>query len=730
MDEQYVIQCEHCGATYDEAEENCPYCGQPRPEEYQEYYEDEPLSPEDEVLPYHGVTNDEYLAEDDYGVDEFGHNYLPADYLDEYAHVPPSQDEYDPAYHEYAESPALEPPLQPTSFFTWWRMGLGCLTMVLCLGFYFGGLGALATYQGLKEQATEAQAQVKMHYERGQAYLESKNFEKAIAEFQYALSLDPTFTAARQALEETRKLTEQESKSPTPTSASRSTAAGTLFAQAETEITQRKWTESVQTLSKLRDLDLSYQAQRVSEMFYTANYQLGLQTLSPDRLEEAKLAFERALAERPDDPKTKSEVNKTTLYLEGQKSLADNKQAAVERFNKLYQLDPTYLDVEARLLKAYQLWGDELATQKDWCQAEIQYTQAMILKPDNTLRDKADNSGKQCKEINSKSTLTPTVKSTVMATAGTKEKISAESSPTPTAVKANSPETKGTATITPTATSVATPNKPAAPAGGSILYSVYNKDEREWHIIAVAAGGGAPKVLVKKGIMPAVSRNGRWLLYRSEASNSEGLHLYDLTNGEDSRVTIFRQDILPRWGADEGQFLFTAKEPGSDRWQIHLAVTNNKTPPKIVLNGRTPAWGMDGTVAFQGKTVDGNNPGIYLSAFMVGEPTRLTMHESDRSPDFSPDSSQIVYMSTQSGNWDIYVMNRTGGTPRQLTTYPGNDGLPVWSPDGTQIAYVSDTGGSWAIYTINATGGTPTKVINWDSTNRQDWLMEQLAWTK
>jgi Tol biopolymer transport system component len=96
---------------------------------------------------------------------------------------------------------------------------------------------------------------------------------------------------------------------------------------------------------------------------------------------------------------------------------------------------------------------------------------------------------------------------------------------------------------------------------------------------------------------------------------------------------------------------------------------------------------------------------------------------------FSPNGAQLAYMSTRSGNWDIYIINTSGGDSRQLTTNPSNDGLAVWSPDGTQIAYVSDAGGSWSIYTIRAEGGTPTKVTNWDSTH-PDWLMAQIWWTR
>jgi Tol biopolymer transport system component len=231
--------------------------------------------------------------------------------------------------------------------------------------------------------------------------------------------------------------------------------------------------------------------------------------------------------------------------------------------------------------------------------------------------------------------------------------------------------------------------------------------------------------------MPSVSPNGQFLVYRSELIEAEGFHLFDLTTGEDRRITVVRQHILPRWGGDDGQFLFVSQELATNRWLVQLGFVDAKSDPLIVRDGRTPDWSPDGrSIAYQGADPEGNNPGIYIVPFDGGEATRLTNHESDRSPDFSPDGSRLVYMSTRSGNWDIYTISAAGSAPRQLTTAPGNDGLPVWSPNGGQIAYVSDADGSWAIYIVNAAGGPPLKITGWDGSQQPDWLLSQIGWAR
>jgi len=68
-------------------------------------------------------------------------------------------------------------------------------------------------------------------------------------------------------------------------------------------------------------------------------------------------------------------------------------------------------------------------------------------------------------------------------------------------------------------------------------------------------------------------------------------------------------------------------------------------------------------------------------------------------PAWSPDGTQIAFVSDRKGSYDIYVMNNDGSQVRQLTSNPfaylyfiiGNadDYGPTWSPDGKRIAFIS-----------------------------------------
>ncbi|GEM_PF-6297509 len=73
-------------------------------------------------------------------------------------------------------------------------------------------------------------------------------------------------------------------------------------------------------------------------------------------------------------------------------------------------------------------------------------------------------------------------------------------------------------------------------------------------------------------------------------------------------------------------------------------------------------------------------------------------------PQWSPDGSQILFVSTRTGNYDLFTMNPDGTDLLQLTDDPEWDGNASWSPDGKQIVFASVRSGQGDIYAIDADG--------------------------
>jgi hypothetical protein len=99
---------------------------------------------------------------------------------------------------------------------------------------------------------------------------------------------------------------------------------------------------------------------------------------------------------------------------------------------------------------------------------------------------------------------------------------------------------------------------------------------------------------------------------------------------------------------------------------------------------------------------------------------QLTTDTEQWGPIFSPDGSEIVDTFKQTDHWEIHTMNADGSGDTRLTETPlqtlvneqiagqqaiqWNNASPVWSPDGSQIAYISDQTGQWQIWLMNADG--------------------------
>jgi tricorn protease len=83
-------------------------------------------------------------------------------------------------------------------------------------------------------------------------------------------------------------------------------------------------------------------------------------------------------------------------------------------------------------------------------------------------------------------------------------------------------------------------------------------------------------------------------------------------------------------------------------------------------------------------------------------------------PFFSPDGSLIAFTGEYDGNLDVYVVPATGGVPRRLTYHPYPDEAVGWTPDGKQILFRSwrHTYSRFSrLYTIPVEGGgLPTEL--------------------
>jgi len=85
------------------------------------------------------------------------------------------------------------------------------------------------------------------------------------------------------------------------------------------------------------------------------------------------------------------------------------------------------------------------------------------------------------------------------------------------------------------------------------------------------------------------------------------------------------------------------------------------------------------------------------------------------SPTWSPDGTQIAYVSFEKTRAQIYNVTVATGQRRLLTDFPGINGAPAWSPDGRQLAVVLSKGGSPKIYIVELSNGAMKQITFGDA---------------
>jgi dipeptidyl aminopeptidase/acylaminoacyl peptidase len=108
-----------------------------------------------------------------------------------------------------------------------------------------------------------------------------------------------------------------------------------------------------------------------------------------------------------------------------------------------------------------------------------------------------------------------------------------------------------------------------------------------------------------------------------------------------------------------------------------------------------PQLSPDGkTVAFTVQSVDlaqNTKPKqIYTVPLAGGLPRQITTQGTDNErPEWSPDSSHIVYISDRGGSAQVWIMNADGTDARQVTTLSTEAGGVIFSPDGKKLVFTS-----------------------------------------
>ena len=81
---------------------------------------------------------------------------------------------------------------------------------------------------------------------------------------------------------------------------------------------------------------------------------------------------------------------------------------------------------------------------------------------------------------------------------------------------------------------------------------------------------------------------------------------------------------------------------------------------------------------------------IWIVERSGGNARRLTSFPGESSnPKLSPDGKLVAFSAQYAGNVDVYAVPAEGGEPRRLTYHPGADQVQGWTPDGKEVVFNS-----------------------------------------
>lgn len=200
------------------------------------------------------------------------------------------------------------------------------------------------------------------------------------------------------------------------------------------------------------------------------------------------------------------------------------------------------------------------------------------------------------------------------------------------------------------------------------------------------------------------------------------IYACDADGGRLRRVTTDGKTCLsPTWLPNRAGFLYTSYLKGyAAIYRVALG-----PPARRDLLAGFPGLNNGGVVSPDGSlaamvlSLPGNVE-LYVMNLGSRRLTRLTTtaHASESSPNWSPDGTQLAYVSDAGRSPQVYTMHRDARQGKRVVFGLSESVAPDWGPDGT-IAFCGRQGGRYGIYTTQA-GGAPKLVSPADGTDYED----------
>ena len=222
---------------------------------------------------------------------------------------------------------------------------------------------------------------------------------------------------------------------------------------------------------------------------------------------------------------------------------------------------------------------------------------------------------------------------------------------------------------------------------------------------------------------PAFSFDGNFVafVWGGEKGDNEDIYVKLIDGGTPLRLTTNPgNEWYPAWSPDGRRIafiresenaIFTVPALGGPERKLFSATASD--PFRI---GSGLSWSPDGKLlAFSGKETPQEPNSIYLLTIENGQKRRLTsppaQYVGDTRAAFSPDGQTLAFTRwVETGITDVHLVPTGGGEPRRLTSDNQAMNGVAWSDDGRVVVFSSNRGGNFNLWKISVSGGTPERL--------------------
>jgi TolB protein len=203
--------------------------------------------------------------------------------------------------------------------------------------------------------------------------------------------------------------------------------------------------------------------------------------------------------------------------------------------------------------------------------------------------------------------------------------------------------------------------------------------------------------------------------------NGQGAFIISMSDGDNFHLFAYHplylpltrltntpwDDISPAVSPDGTSIAFASR--GNGFWDIYILNLETGTITPVTTTQTydgSPSWSPDGQwLAYETYVDDSLEIAIQSLTDLNSAPIVLTDDPGiDCSPSWSPNGREIAFMSTRSGDEEIWLARLDETEDRFVNVSQSEDTRethPIWSPDGTILAWTSNRDGTDNIYTWN-----------------------------